>query len=280
MAESDLAVDYKVRRALRLLAETGATVSDVSIPWHTKARGVVWGLIAEGATGLLQTSGTGRHFEGQYNPGLGPRPGAWPPRPSQRLPADGQAGAAHRLLYDRAVQQSDVRQSPECAPRPAGSLRRGPEQLRRAGDAHHADARPPQRRRRRSVYAVLNHGWDMVNNTGPFDMTGHPGRQRALRQDVGGPARRPDAGGPPLRRRNGATRRPRLRASRGLGDAVGALIPALQGFSKVGNQPCHSERSEESLLQRRDPLPSFRAVRTDFGEALPFRVVVEKGHLW
>ena len=21
---------------------------------------------------------------------------------------------------------------------------------------------------------MLNHGWDMVNNTGPFDMTGHP----------------------------------------------------------------------------------------------------------
>jgi len=23
-------------------------------------------------------------------------------------------------------------------------------------------------------FKVLDHGWDMVNNTGPFDMTGHP----------------------------------------------------------------------------------------------------------
>ena len=173
MPESDLAVDYKVRRALRLLAETGATVSDVSIPWHSKARGVVWGLIAEGATGLLHTSGTGRHFEGQYNPGLahalghGRRAQAndFPPtvklvlligtymteQYNSRMYAKAQNVRRDlRRAYDEALSRFDVLAMP-TTPMPA----------------HRNDAGG-------DPYKVLDHGWDMVNNTGPFDMTGHP----------------------------------------------------------------------------------------------------------
>lgn len=173
MPESDPAVDYRVRRALRLLAETGATVADVSIPWHSKARGVVWGLIAEGATGLLQTSGTGRHFEGLYNPGLahalghGRRAQAndFPPTVklvlligaymtehyNSRMYAKAQNVRRElRAAYDQALNSFDVLAMP-TTPMPA--------------HRNDADGDPAK---------VLNHGWDMVNNTGPFDMTGHP----------------------------------------------------------------------------------------------------------
>ena len=173
LAESDLAVDYKVRRAMRLMGELGARVEDVSIPWHTKARGVVWGLIAEGATALLHTSGTGRHFEGLYNPGLahalgqGRRAQAndFPPTVklvlligtymTEQYNSRMYAKAMNmrrdlRAAYDEALSRYDVLAMPST-PMPA----------------HRDDANG-------KPYAVLDHGWDMLANTGPFNMTGHP----------------------------------------------------------------------------------------------------------
>ena len=173
LAESDLAVDYKVRRAMRLMGELGAKAEDVSIPWHTKARGVVWGLIAEGATALLHTSGTGRHSEGLYNPGLahalgqGRRAQAndFPPTVklvlligtymTEEYNSRMYAKAMNlrrdlRAAYDEALSRYDLLAMP-TTPMPA----------------HRNDAGG-------NPYAVLDHGWDMLANTGPFDMTGHP----------------------------------------------------------------------------------------------------------
>ena len=173
LPESDLAVDYRVRRALPLLAELGATVADVSVPWHARATGIVWGLMAEGATALLQSSGTGRHFEGLYNPGLahalgqGRRAQAndFPPtvklvlligsymteRYNSRMYAKAQNMRRQlRAAYDEALTQFDVLAMPTTPM-----------------TAHRNDANGNPR-------AVLSHGWDMLANTAPFDMTGHP----------------------------------------------------------------------------------------------------------
>ena len=173
LSESDPAVDYRVRRALRLMAELGAKVEDTSVPWHAKANGVVWGLIAEGATGLLRTSGTGRHFEAQYNPGLahalgqGRRSQAndFPPTVklvlligsymTENYSSVMYAKAMNlrrelRAAYDEALSRCDVLAMPTTPM-----------------TAHRNDAAG-------DPYAVIDHGWDMLANTAPFDMTGHP----------------------------------------------------------------------------------------------------------
>ena len=173
LPESDPEVDTKVRQASNRLAELGAAVEDVSIPWHTQANGVVWGLIAEGATGLLQSSGTGRHFEGQYSPGLAQALGNGLRAQGNELPPTVKlvlligsymtenynsvmyAKAQNmrrelRAAYDEALSQYDLLLMPST-PMPA----------------HRNDAGG-------NPHAVIDHGWDMLANTAPFDMSGHP----------------------------------------------------------------------------------------------------------
>ena len=166
-------VDAKVRQAANRLAELGATVDDLSVPWHAKAGAISWGLIAEGAASLLHMSGTGRHFEGQYSTGFAQALGQGlraqandlPPTvkltliigsymteeynsvmyaKAQNLRRDMRAG------YDQALSQYDLLLLP-TTPMPA----------------HRNDAGgDPQ--------AVIDHAWDMLANTAPFDMSGHP----------------------------------------------------------------------------------------------------------
>ena len=173
LPESDAQVDQKVMEASNRLAELGAEVSEVSVPWHVNARGVVWGLIAEGATGLLQSSGTGRHFEGQYNKGLAHTLGQGIRAQGNDLPptvklvmligsymteqyhSEMYAKAQNmrrelRAAYDDALSQFDLLLMP-TTPMPA----------------HRNDAGG-------DPYAMLDHGWDMLANTAPFDMSGHP----------------------------------------------------------------------------------------------------------
>ena len=173
LPESDPEVDGKVRQASNQLAELGAVVEEVSIPWHSKANGVVWGLIAEGATGLLQSSGTGRHFEGQYNPGLAQALGNGLRSQGNELPPTVKlvlligsymtenynsvmyAKAQNmrrelRAAYDDALSQFDLLLMPST-PIPA----------------HRNDAGG-------NPHAVIEHGWNMLANTAPFDMSGHP----------------------------------------------------------------------------------------------------------
>ena len=171
--ESDPQVDAKVMQAANRLAELGASVENVSIPWHSRAGGVIWGLIAEGATALLQSSGAGRHFEGQYNPGLAHALGNALKAQANELPPTVKlvlligsymtenynsimyAKAQNmrrelRAAYDDALAQCDLLLMP-TTPMTAHRNDAG-------GDPH----------------AVLDHGWDMLANTAPFDMTGHP----------------------------------------------------------------------------------------------------------
>ena len=173
LAESDPQVDGKVRQAANRLAELGASVENVSIPWHSNASGVTWGLIAEGATALLQSSGTGRHFEGQYNPGLAQALGNGLKAQANELPPTVKlvlligsymtenyssmmyAKAQNmrrelRAAYDDALSQYDLLLMPST-PMPAHRNDAG-------GDPD----------------AMIEHGWDMLANTAPFDMSGHP----------------------------------------------------------------------------------------------------------
>ena len=173
LSQSDPEVDAKVRQAANRLAELGATVDDLSVPWHARAGAISWGLIAEGAASLLHMSGTGRHFEGQYSTsfaqalgqGLRAQSNDLPPTvkltliigsymtaeyssvmyaKAQNLRRDMRAG------YDQALSQYDLLLMPTT---PMA--------------AHRNDAGGVPK-------AVIDHAWDMLSNTAPFDMSGHP----------------------------------------------------------------------------------------------------------
>lgn len=68
---SDPGVDAAVRSALQRLAEAGATVEEVSIPWHLYG-GAIWNVIAtDGATAqMLEGNAYGFNFNGWYDPEL------------------------------------------------------------------------------------------------------------------------------------------------------------------------------------------------------------------
>ena len=58
---------------------------------------------------------------------------------------------------------------------------------------------------------ITRRSWEPTRNTCPFNVTGHPGDQRAMR-DGGRPAHRAYAGWPALRRGDDLSRRRRIRA--------------------------------------------------------------------
>ena len=70
IAGSEPDVDETVRRALSVFGDLGASASNVSIPAHKEAPGIVWGLLGEGATAMLQSNGMGYHWQGRYNASL------------------------------------------------------------------------------------------------------------------------------------------------------------------------------------------------------------------
>ncbi len=166
-------VDAAVRRAVDIFSELGATASEVSVPSHTQAGGIVWGLIAEGATALLQSNGMGHHFDGYYNPAMVESFGKSLKAQSNDLPPSvklvllmgsymgeqyhgrmyAKAQVLRRVLranYDQALAQYDVLAMPTTPMK-----------------AHKHDPSL-------GTGGVLAHGWDMMDNTAPFNMTGHP----------------------------------------------------------------------------------------------------------
>ena len=166
-------VDVAVRRAMEVFSELGAQTTEVSVPSHSEAGGVVWGLMAEGAAAYLRSNGMGYGWQGLYNPGLVETLGK-----SRRAQADdfpptvklilliGTYMAEHyhgrlyakaqnlrrvlRASYDQALEQVDVLVMPTT---PMKSHRYKPD----------AD-----------IKGLINEGWDMLDNTAPFNMTGHP----------------------------------------------------------------------------------------------------------
>ena len=172
-SDSEPDVDAAVRKALGVLNELGAQTSDVSVPDHKAAGGIVWALISQGATALLQGNGAGYGWEGFYNQslmstlGMARRTQAndFPPTVkmvllmgtymSEHYHSRAYAKAQNmrrslRASYDRALEQYDVLALPTT---PMKANRYEPDQ---------------------DVAGILSEGWKMVNNTAPFNMTGHP----------------------------------------------------------------------------------------------------------
>ncbi|MEJ2887677.1 amidase [Actinomycetospora aeridis] len=175
LAESEPEVDDTVRAATRALADAGLDVRDVSVPWHRHGP-KIWDVIAtEGATSqMIETSGYGLNWKGLYDPELMHHYGArWAADPTAfsrtvkfvllagRYSLDTTHGRHYAMArnlapklaaaYDAALADVDVLVLPTLPQR--------------------ATVRPD---RDGPVVETLGRALEMLANTAPFDVTGHP----------------------------------------------------------------------------------------------------------
>ena len=170
---SEPGVDETVRRALAVFSEIGAQSKEVSIPEHSVAGGIVWGLIIEGATALLRANGMGHHWQGLYDVSLIESLGKFRRARANDFPVHVKLGLLigsymseryHgrmyaraqnlrrdlRASYDRALASVDVLAMPTT---PMTAHRYAPDM---------------------GIGDFITQGWNMNQNTAPFNMTGHP----------------------------------------------------------------------------------------------------------
>ena len=166
-------VDAAVRKALGALGELGAKVTEVSVPAHKESVGVVWGLIVEGPTQYFRSNAMGHHWQGLYNPGLAETLGKFRRTQSNDLPA------TLKLILIMGTYMSERYHGRMYAK--AQNLRRGlraayTEALQQV-DVLAMPTTPMKAHKYEpdiDVEGLITHGWDMLGNTSPFDMTGHP----------------------------------------------------------------------------------------------------------
>ena len=170
-AEND--VNDCVRRALEEFAAMGAEVTDVSIPEHLDYLPVFFGICISEATAVFQANGLGFGWKGLYNESLGVTLGKSRLAQGQDLPPTLKVtlltgsylnsvyhGALYskaqnlrsgwKAAYDSALEKFDVLAMPTT---PMKAHRRVPG----------IDDK-----------GVLGNAWDMLSNTAPFNVTGHP----------------------------------------------------------------------------------------------------------
>lgn len=175
LPNSEPEVDDTVRAAIRTLETAGLTAEDISIPWHRHGT-AIWDVISvEGGTWqMVDGNAYGLNWKGRYDPELIAHYGArWRSDPSQfsetvKLVALGGRYALGREhgrhyamarnlepaltdAYDTALSSCDVLVMPTLPIR--------------------ASVLPPAGA---PVADVLARGLEMIANTCPFDVTGHP----------------------------------------------------------------------------------------------------------
>lgn len=171
---SDPAVDAKVHEAAAVLARLGATICEVSVPMHRTGPAIWLPIAAEGATQqMMKGNSHGFNWKGLYATSMIDHHAGWRSRADQlsdplkmamvlgeyfvkhyrgRYYAKAQ-NLARRLAkaYDAALADVDLMLMPTvpitATPLPA------------------ADA---------PVEEVVGRAWEMLNNTCPFNVTGHP----------------------------------------------------------------------------------------------------------
>ncbi len=170
-AEPD--VDDAVRTAIAKLEALGAAVTKLSIPEHLNGRVLHRGLVAEGMAALLQSNGMGYHWSGAYNPTMAIAFGKSLQTLGEDLPPNvklltviGTYLRQHyhgrlyakaqnlrpglRTAYDAVLEQVDVIAMPSTPMK-----------------AHVNDPTLDLR-------GMVARGGNIINNTVPFDVTGHP----------------------------------------------------------------------------------------------------------
>lgn len=175
LPESEPEVDAAVREAVTALSDAGLSVSEVSVPWHLHGP-KIWDVIAtEGATSqMIENSGYGLNWKGLYDPELMARYG-------DRWGEDGGRFAdtvklvllagKHGLNTTHGAHYAMAR---NLAPKLAAAYDAafsGVDLLVMPTMPMRASVRPG---RDAGVLETLGRALEMLANTSPFDVTGHP----------------------------------------------------------------------------------------------------------
>lgn len=167
-------VDAGVKAAAQVFASLGAKVTEISLPWHLYGL-PLWSAIAlEGTFHVMfRSSGVGRHVEGVYPVSLAARLASVRDRANE-LPDTVKVGMLIGGYTDKFYQGSFYFKSQ--------NLRR---RLRAEYDnalATHDLLLMPTTRMMASkippadapLEAIMQHSWEQIGNTCPFNITGHP----------------------------------------------------------------------------------------------------------
>jgi amidase len=170
---ADPEVESVVRKAIKILAESGAEAKSVSVPLHQQAGSALFPIVAEGVTALMYGNGNGHHAKGFYSAGLAStlakarrsQADDFPPQLKLTLMLGtylheryhGRIYAKAQNLrpviqnaYDQVLNQVDVLAMPTT---PMTASRWEPN---------------------KGIVRLINDGWSPVSITAPFDVTGHP----------------------------------------------------------------------------------------------------------
>jgi len=143
------------------------------VPAHLEAGGIIWALLAEGLAALMYGHGLGYHWKGLYNESLAYALGKSLKAQAQDLPGQVRFSllmgsylnrAYHGRLYAKAQNQRRV-------------LRAAYDKVLQEVDVLVMPTTPNKAHRYEPSLDLLgriSHGWNMLGNTAPFDMTGHP----------------------------------------------------------------------------------------------------------
>jgi amidase len=171
--DSEPEVDAFVRAGAERMKGLGMAVEDVSIPWHDIGL-PIWGAIAlEGTLDTFRGNGFGKGAEGLYLPSMMRAMSHWRTR-ADELPYTIATGLIMGAYAERTSQGHYYAK--------AQNQRR---RLRAAYDAALADhdllVMPTTRMKTTKIPApdagyleVMKHSWEMITNTCPFDVSGHP----------------------------------------------------------------------------------------------------------
>lgn len=172
--ESEPDVDAVVRQAAKRFESLGATVTEVSIPWHLYGA-PIWGAVSAGAAlnTFIVGNGFGGGTDGVYLPSLIRAVSAWPERANDLAPTVATTMILAQYLHSEFKGVHYAK---------AQNLRRP---LRAAYNAALAEADvlvmpttilkttkiPPADA---PFEDIMMRSWEMIGNTSPFDLTGHP----------------------------------------------------------------------------------------------------------
>lgn len=166
-------VDATVRSAAKDLAMLGAIVTEVSYPDHLRAGPIVWGVFAEGVTATFQGNGHGYHWDGAYNPALAEAVGSGVQQNGNNMPLQ----AKFNLMLGTYMRQEYHGKFYAQAQNMRAALRSGYDRLLETVDILLMPTTPMKAHKfnpDQSPEELVLAGWNMVANTAPFNMTGHP----------------------------------------------------------------------------------------------------------
>jgi amidase len=172
--ESEPDVDACVRRAAETFRRLGALVDEVSIPMHNKAMPIWLAIAAEGSTNqMMKGNGMGTGWKGLYTTSLLDHHAGWPARSDELSESlkitmfTGEYFQRHHRGHYYAKAQNLARKLREAYDQMLGAY----DLLLMPTTAMKAQPMPGPGA---SLALILQRAFEMLENTAPFDVTGHP----------------------------------------------------------------------------------------------------------